>query len=83
VGSRQATEIVADVVAELIAAGLNASGVAYEGSTSDAVLRLAEDETPDVVVISGRAPAGARDYLVATGAERVVRHATVPVFVVK
>ena len=64
-------------------AGVEASGVAFEGSTSDAVLRLAEDDPPDVIVISGRSPEGARDYLVGSAAERVVRHAKVPVFVVK
>jgi nucleotide-binding universal stress UspA family protein len=79
----QAREIVAEVVADLIAAGIEATGVAFEGSTSDAVLRLAEDDPPDAIIISGRSPAGARDYLVGSAAERVVRHATVPVFVVK
>jgi len=79
----EATEVVAEVVAGLIAAGVEATGVAFEGSTSDAVLRLAEDEAPDAIVISGRNPVGGRDYLVGSSAERIVRHATVPVFVVK
>ena len=79
----QAKEIVAEVVADLVAAGVEATGVAYEGSTSDAVLRLAEDLSPDVIVIDGRMPAGSWDYLVGSAAERVVRHAKVPVFVVK
>lgn len=79
----QAREIVAEVVADLIASGVEATGVAFEGSTSDAVLRLAEDDPPDAIIIGGRSPAGARDYLVGSAAERVVRHATVPVFVVK
>jgi nucleotide-binding universal stress UspA family protein len=79
----QATEVVGEVVADLIAAGVQATGVAYEGSTSDAVLRLAEDLSPDIIVIDGRMPSGSRDYLVGSAAERVVRHAKVPVFVVK
>jgi len=79
----QAREMVTEVVAALLAAGVAATGVAFEGSTSDAVLRLAEDDPPDVIVISGRSPAGVRDYLVGSSAERVVRHSTVPVFVAK
>ena len=79
----QATEVVGEVVADLINAGIVATGVAYEGKTSDAVLETAERERPDIIVISGIGPTGARDYLVASEAERIVRHAAVPVFVVR
>jgi len=80
----QATEVAAEVVADLKAAGVvEASGVAYEGNTPDAVLEIAEQVQPDIIVISGRSPAGARDYLVGSAAERVVRHARVPVLVVR
>lgn len=79
----QATEVAAEVVADLQAAGIEASGVAYEGNTPDAVLEVAEQVKPDIIVISGRSPAGARDYLVGSAAERVVRHAGVPVLVVR
>ena len=70
-------------MADLLNAGVVAAGVAYEGKTSDAVLETAEREQPDIIVISGIGPTGARDYLVASEAERIVRHATVPVFVVR
>ena len=79
----EAKEVVAEVVASLVDAGVEATGVAFEGSLSDAVLRLAEDESPDAIVVTGLTPPGGRDYLVGSAAERVVRHATVPVFVVK
>ena len=79
----QATEVAAEVVADLKAAGVEASGVAFEGNTTDAVLEIAEQVQPDIIVISGRSPAGTRDYLVGSAAERVVRHAKVPVLVVR
>ncbi len=62
---------------------MDATGVAYEGSTSDAVLAMEEQLKPDIIIVYGGTPAGSRDYLVGSAAERVVRHATVPVFVAR
>jgi nucleotide-binding universal stress UspA family protein len=80
---RQATEVAAEVVEDLKAAGVEATGVAFEGSASDAVLKLEEDLEPDIIIIHGGSPSGTRDYLVGSAAERIVRHARVPVFVVR
>jgi nucleotide-binding universal stress UspA family protein len=79
----QARDVAAEVVADIKKAGIEATGVAFEGSTSDAVLALEEQLQPDIIVISGRTPSGSREYLVGSAAERVVRHAHVPVLVVR
>lgn len=79
----QAAEVAAEVAADLQKAGVEASGVAYEGSTSDAVLAMEEQLQPDIIVVYGGTPAGSREYLVGSAAERIVRHAKVPVFVAR
>ena len=43
----------------------------------------AEQIEPDVIVIRGGGRGGARDYLVGSNVERIVRHATVSVLVIK
>ena len=80
----EAREIVAEVVAFLESAGVEAEGVAYEGNMADAILDLAERDRPDVIVVSAASNEhGARDYLVSSAAERIVRHSPVSVFVIK
>jgi nucleotide-binding universal stress UspA family protein len=81
--AREARELVAEVVADLRQAGIDADGVAYEGTPVDAILETAEQTGADLVVLGGGSPSGPRDYLVGSTAERVVRHAKVPVFVVR
>ena len=80
---QDAEEIVRESVEEFVAAGITAEGVVYEGDVEDAILETAEQITPDVIVIGGGGGGGARDYLVGSNVERIVRHSTVAVLVIK
>ncbi|MGH3076322.1 MAG: universal stress protein [Gaiellales bacterium] len=79
----EAREIAAEAAAELKANGVDADGVAYEGSAVDAILHFAEERKSNVVVIGGGGREGPRDYLVGSTVERIVRHSPVPVLVIK
>lgn len=79
---QEAREIVAEVVAELQTAGIESTGIAYEGSPADAILGTADSEEADIIIVGRGGQQGVRDYLMGSVAERVIRHARVPVFVV-
>lgn len=79
----EAREIVAEAVAELRAAGVQVEGIAYEGSPEDAVLSVVEEHGPDVIVAGFEGGRGARDYMVGSAVERIVRHSPIPVLVIK
>lgn len=79
----EAREIAAEAAAELQANGVDANGVAFEGSPVDAILHFAEERKSNVVVIGGGGREGPRDYLVGSTVERIVRHSPVPVLVIK
>lgn len=80
----EAKEWVADVAERFFAAGLNATAIAVEGHPVDAILRAVETECPDVLVMGSRGEEGGLPgVLLGSVAERVVRHATVSVWVVK
>jgi nucleotide-binding universal stress UspA family protein len=78
----EAKEIVADAVNRLQAEGVEATGVAIEGAPHDAILSTADDRGADIIVIGRGGRPGVREYLMGITAERVIRHARVPVFVV-
>ena len=79
----EAKEIVAETVAELQKAGVEATGVAFEGEADDGILGQAEETEADIIIIGRGGRDGVKDYLMGSTAERVIRHADVPVFVVK
>jgi nucleotide-binding universal stress UspA family protein len=78
----EAKEIVSEAVADLANAGIEADGVAYEGEADDGILGQAEATEADIIIIGRGGRAGVRDYLMGSVAERVIRYAEVPVFVV-
>ncbi|MBJ3816878.1 universal stress protein UspG [Shimwellia pseudoproteus] len=53
------------------------------GSVRDEVNRLAEALEADVVVIGSRSPTGFSSHLLGSTAENVIRHARIPVFVIR
>jgi nucleotide-binding universal stress UspA family protein len=79
----EAREIVAEAVAKIQADQIQAQGVAFEGGPVDAILETADQVSADIIVIGGGGREGARDYLVGSVAERVVRHASVPVLIAR
>jgi nucleotide-binding universal stress UspA family protein len=75
-----ATLFGAEVTAELINWGVQARAVAAEGSPADVILQVAQQEAAGLIVLGGGTGGTAR-YRMGSTAERVVRHATVPVYV--
>lgn len=80
---KEAAEIAAEVTAQLLGWGVKARAVAAEGHTVDVILRTAEDEDVDLIVLGGSSGPSPSRYLVGSATERVVRHAEVPVLVLK
>jgi nucleotide-binding universal stress UspA family protein len=76
----EARQTAAEVTAQLINWGISARAVAAEGNAADVILQTAQDEDAGLIVLGG-GRGGAGRYLVGSTAERVVRHATVPVYV--
>ena len=54
-----------------------------EGPPAEAILRAAEADKPDLIVMGSRGSGGLPGALIGSVAEQVVRHATTPVLVVK
>lgn len=81
--AEEAKETAAEVTAELINQGLKAQAVAAEGNPADVILQIAEDEGAGLIVMGGGGGGKAREYLVGSTVERVVRHSPVSVHVVK
>ena len=79
----EAKEIVAETVAELAKAGIEADGVAIEGEADDGILGQADQTEADIIIIGRGGRDGVKDYLMGSTAERVIRHASIPVFIVK
>lgn len=79
----EAKEIVGEVAAQVQAAGLSVTALAVEGSPAEAILQTAETEQPDLIVIGSRGDGGLPGLRLGSVVDRVVRHATVPVLVVK
>lgn len=79
----EAKEIVAEVEEDLAKHGVSTSGLAVEGKPAEAILRACEEETPDLIVMGAGGESELKHFLLGSTAERVVRHAEVPVTVVK
>lgn len=80
---KEAEGIAAAATAQLINWGVKARAVAAEGHPDDVILRTAEEEDVDLIVVGGCSGASPSKYLVGSTVERVVRHSTVPVLVLK
>jgi universal stress protein A len=57
--------------------------VVVEGSAVDEILRVATDEHADLVVIATHGRTGVKHIVLGSVAERVIRHTTCPVLVVR
>lgn len=79
----EARELVGEAAQMIQAAGLTVSALVVEGAPAEAILRAIEAEQPDLVVVGSRGLGGWPGAYLGSVAERVVRHAPVPVLVVK
>lgn len=80
---QQATEQVQKVAAELVAQGVDASGVAVFEPASLSIVSRAESLPADLIVMGTRGRTGLKHILLGSVAERVVRTASCPVLTVK
>ncbi|MDQ6774395.1 MAG: universal stress protein [Candidatus Dormibacteraeota bacterium] len=67
----------------LAEAGVKGDTVLKSGNPAEEILDLAEGDAYDLIVLGHRGMSGARRFLMGSVSERVVRHATVPVLVVR
>lgn len=63
--------------------GLTASMNVLEGPPADAILRVAETEKHDLIVMGSRGLGLFQELLLGSVSERVVRHAKIPVLIVR
>ena len=79
---RDAERYVAQLAARLAAEGRQARGIAMiDTSPAAAILEVAEEQRPDVIVLAGTRRSGADRFLLGSVMDKVVRQATVPVLI--
>lgn len=82
----QAQGVVDRAVGELTAAGVRASGdveKAHNGRAGEAILEHAKNRDADVIVVGSRGRSEVVALLVGSVADKVIRHADLPVLVVR
>lgn len=79
----EAMEIVTEVAERIKAVGLAVSALAVEGAPAEAILHASADVQPDLIIMGSRGGGGLPGLALGSTAERVVRHSTVSVLVVK
>ena len=81
-GMRAANEdYLAKAAAKLQKEGINARTVVTEGTAADEILKYASKNKVDLIIMSSHGRSGATRWAFGSVADRVVRHATVPVLV--
>ncbi len=79
----EAKEIVTEVAERLKAEGIKVTAAVVEGSAAEAILRAADESTPDLIVMGSRGAGGFANMLLGGVAEHVIHYSKVPVLVVK
>ena len=73
---------IADVEADLKAAGFKVSTLLRVGSVADVILGVAEELHVDVIAMSTHGRTGVQRWLMGSVADRVVHHAHIPVMLI-
>lgn len=68
-------------VEELKARGLQVRGLVKEGAADEALISFAEIEDVDLIVMTSHGRSGLTRWILGSVAERVIRHAPCPVFI--
>lgn len=79
----EAREIVGEIAERVRAAGITTTTLVVQGTPVEAILKAADEELPDLIVIGSGGRSHMSGVLVGSVAERVVRYADAPVLVVK
>jgi len=72
-----------EAVAVLAAAGVKAKAVLKAGNPAEEIIDAARDGRFDVILVGIRGMGAVKRFIIGSVADRVVRHATVPVLVVR
>ena len=78
----EASELAGEAVSLLTARGHAARGIVVRGDPAEAIIEIAERESPDLIVIGRRGLGRLKGLLVGSVSERVARHAEIPVLLV-
>jgi nucleotide-binding universal stress UspA family protein len=76
-------EITLDVVKTAITAGLEAESVVLKGDPAERIVNFAEEQHVDIIVVGSHGIGGFERLVIGSVSEKVVRHAKVPVLVVR
>ncbi len=79
----EAQHIVEPVVADLLAAGVDASGEILEGPPAETILAVAENRGCDLIVMGTRGHSSLAGILLGSVSHKVLANAKVPVLVVR
>jgi nucleotide-binding universal stress UspA family protein len=74
---------IAEVEAQLKAAGFRVSTLLREGAVADTILRTAEETQADVIAMSTHGRTGPARWLLGSVADRVVRSSKIPVLLIR
>lgn len=74
---------IAEIEAQLKAAGFRVSTLLREGAVADTILRTAEETQADVIAMSTHGRTGPARWLLGSVADRVVRSSKIPVLLIR
>jgi nucleotide-binding universal stress UspA family protein len=76
-------EITSDVEKAAKAAGLEAESLVLKGDPAERIIKFAEEQSVDMIVVGSHGIGGFERLVIGSVSEKVVRHAKVPVLVVR
>ena len=79
---QEAEDYLAKAVANLKNEGITARPVAVRGNPAEKILDYAKENQVDLIVMSTHGRAGVARWVIGSVADRIVRHSTVPVFMI-
>jgi len=72
-----------EIIKTRVPAGVKASGVIGHGNPAKEIVRIAEEDKVDLIVIATHGHAGWHHLVMGSVAEKVIRHAPCPVYAVR
>lgn len=73
----------ADLTRERVSEGVNSREIVVQGEPADEVVRIAEEEGADLIIIATHGRTGWRRAVFGSVAEKIVRHAEIPVLTIR